>query len=109
MKISRAKWMEWDDAFWAFHDANPWVYDFLVERCREAQQRGKQRIGMSLLISVLRWEAAMQTNPTDQFKSNENHCSRYARLIMYREPGLEDFFETRRSDADNFDPSRGHH
>jgi hypothetical protein len=31
----------------------------------------------------------------DDFKLNNNYHSRYARLIMEREPGLDGFFETR--------------
>lgn len=85
-----------DDAFEAFHDANPWVYNSLVHLARELTAAGRTRIGMKMLFEVLRWQWSLRTtDPTVDFKLNNNYTSRYARLIMDHEPDLMGVFETR--------------
>ena len=51
-----------------------------------------------MLFEVLRWEWIIRGLPdtAEEFKLNNNYTSRYARLIMESEPGLEGVFETRR-------------
>jgi hypothetical protein len=84
-------------AFDEFHEANPKVYDELVRLARRAKARGHRKIGIELLFAVLRWQRMMETDDPSQaaFKLNDHYTSRYARLIMEREPDLEGFFETR--------------
>jgi len=81
--------------FQAFHEENPDVYDHLVRLAHQAKRRGHQKIGIGLLWEVMRWERSMQTIDPEGFKLNNNWRSRYARMIMQREPALEGFFELR--------------
>ena len=83
-----------DLRFWEFHRDNPHVYETLVRLARKARSRGHSKVGIGMLFEVARWEIALETN--DQtFRLNNNHRSRYARLIMQREPDLAHIFDTR--------------
>jgi len=81
--------------FLAFHEANPKVYAELVRLARQAKARGRTKVGIGMLWEVLRWHFWLETNGADEFKLNNNHRSRYARLIMGLEADLLGVFETR--------------
>lgn len=83
-----------DREFSEFHESNPDVYAELVRLAREAVARGRRRIGIKMLWEVLRWHFWLQTSSED-FRLNNNFPSRYARLVMAREPDLRGVFETR--------------
>lgn len=87
-----------EEAFAAFHAANPHVYAELVALAREARGRGVARLGIGMLFEVLRWRVALRTGG-DEFKLNNNYRSYYARLVMLREPDLDGVFETRQLHA----------
>ncbi len=85
-----------DDRFAEFHAANPHVYAELVTLARQAHARGYRRIGIELLFSALRWRRMMSTTADFYgFKLNDHFTSRYARLIMTREPDLIGLFAVR--------------
>jgi hypothetical protein len=85
-----------DEAFRAFHAANPWVYAALVKLARQAVKDGHKRVGMKMLWEVLRWEWTRQSVTTDgEWRMNNSFTSRYARLIAANEADLVDVFETR--------------
>ena len=91
---------EADRAFLDFHGANPQVYTSFVEYAREMKyamiRRGeKPVIGAKAVWERLRWQVVLTTTD-DDFKLNNNHVSRYARLAMQREPDLAGMFNTRR-------------
>ncbi len=93
-----------DLAFHYFHQANPVVYRKLVFMARELRGKGHKTIGIGMLFEVLRWQHALET--TDAvFKLNNNHRSRYARLIMSQEHDLCDIF-TLRELADTDPPEK---
>lgn len=81
--------------FRAFHAENPLVYHELVALAKDLRRRGHDRIGIGMLFEVLRWKRMLATRG-DEFKLNNDYRSRYARLIMFREPDLRGIFETRR-------------
>ncbi len=83
-----------DERFEAFHRANPHVYEELRRLALEMRRRGVRRYGIKGLFEVLRWRYALQTRG-DEFKLNNSYTSRYARLLMEREPELRGFFEVR--------------
>jgi len=89
------------DDWCAFHDQNPHVYRELVALCRRAEERGVPQWSINGIFEVLRWERALKTSG-EVFKLNNNHRAFYARAIMRDEPGLADFFEVRRSSADEY-------
>lgn len=86
---------ELDRQFWTFHNTHPEVYDALVRLARQGIAAGRKRLGIGQLYEVLRWNMALATGD-DGFRLNNNHRSRYALLIMDREPDLAGVFETRR-------------
>lgn len=83
-----------DEAFDAFHAANPFVYDALCELARRMKARGMEKIGVGFLFEVLRWEWIIATDSAD-YRLNNNLRSRYARRIMAQEPDLAGVFEIR--------------
>lgn len=89
------------DRFKAFHYANPWVMDRLIEMALRLRARGIQHYGIAALWEVLRYDWTLQTDdPTSTIKLNNDYKAFYAREIMRRHPELDGFFATRRSQAD---------
>lgn len=82
-------------AFLRFHGENPQVYAELVKLCRQARRQGHTKIGMKMLWEVMRWNLWLAVKTDDDFKLNNNHTSRYARLIMRTEPDLASIFDLR--------------
>lgn len=81
-------------AFREFHAANPRVYATLRRLALAKVRSGATRLGAKALYEVMRWELDVpSTDPAPRF--NNNHVSRYARLLMRSEPQLRDVFETR--------------
>jgi hypothetical protein len=83
------------DRFAAFHASNPWVYDALVKLARDMKASGARKIGMQMLIEVVRWQYA-RTTTGDAFKVNNDFAAHYARLIMLRNVDLDGIFEVRK-------------
>jgi len=86
-----------EQSFEKFHATNPEVYKELVAMCWQAKNAGRDRIGIGMLFEVIRWSWIVRSlpDPTEEFKLNNNYRSRYARLIMENESGLESIFELR--------------
>jgi hypothetical protein len=85
---------ELDRKFEEYHQANPQVYRELVQLAMQARRRGRRKIGIKMLFEVVRWNRFLQT-ADDEFKLNNNYHSRYARLLMQREPKLRGIFNLR--------------
>lgn len=86
-----------DERFDRFHAAHPEVYRELRRLAHQARNAGRTRIGMKQLFEVLRWERMLAGLPdeTEGWKLNNSYSSRYARLLMDREPELAGMFEIR--------------
>lgn len=82
-----------------YHAANPQVYALLRRFALEAKRSGRERLGIKALFERVRWYTDVEAK-ADSFKVNNNYTAFYARLLMEQEPELKDFFETRRSKAD---------
>lgn len=94
LEFARRAESKLDAEFRRFHADNPHVYRRLAEMARQARAAGRTRIGIGMLFEALRWEHAISTTG-DDFKLNNNHRSRYARLLMDSEPDLAGLFELR--------------
>tara|TARA_R110002020_G_scaffold145908_4_gene320212 strand:- start:7636 stop:7962 length:327 start_codon:yes stop_codon:yes gene_type:complete len=81
--------------FEEYHRTHPQVYRGLRDLALEVRRAGRQRIGMKLLIERLRWDHMLTGCEEDEWKVNNNHASRYARLLMESEPELAGLFELR--------------
>jgi hypothetical protein len=82
-------------AFEAFHAANPWVYRAFERLTGDWIERGRTRIGIGMLTEVIRWQYGRQTVSADGFKINNNFRSRYVRRLIEDHPSWADAFETR--------------
>jgi hypothetical protein len=78
-----------------FHAKNPAVYENMVKMARDLRATGHKRIGMQMLIEVIRWQSMIQTTDAD-FKLNNDYGAYYARRIMAENPALDGIFETRK-------------
>lgn len=87
-----------DTRFQRFHERHPEVYDGIVKLCRQWLVRGRDRWAVEAAFAVLRWQRRIAGLPDDAatYKLNDHYTSRYARLIMDREPDLDGIFELRR-------------
>lgn len=82
------------ERFERFHRENPHVYRRLRALIFEDLNAGLPIAGIDFYVSVLRWKIRMETRG-DDFKVNNDWRSRYARMLMEREPELRGKFETR--------------
>lgn len=78
-----------------FHKENPKVYEELLALAKQAHDRGRSKIGINMLVEVVRWNRYIQTRG-DVFKINNNFAPYYVRLIIENHPELEHLFELRR-------------
>lgn len=83
-----------DRRFEDFDKRNPQVYKQLVKLARELHHRGHKKIGIQMLIEVVRWQSLIRTEG-DDFKINNNFGARYARKIMTENSDLDGIFDTR--------------
>lgn len=94
-KVEGISKMPTDQAFHAFHRANPWVVRELEKIAWEMIRSGRKKIGIQACVEIFRWETRRHTISHD-FKINNNFCSRYARMILDRNPHWGQVFELRR-------------
>lgn len=85
-----------DQRFWEHHRARPEVYEEFRAIALDLRRRGYTRAGAKMVAEVLRWQRMMRSVDDDGLKLNNSFVSRYARLVMAREPELAGFFELRR-------------
>lgn len=83
-----------DERFAVFHMLNPHVADRLEDLACQLVAAGRTRIGVKMLVEVLRWQQQLDTI-AEPYKLNNSYSSRYARLLADRNPCLAGVFETR--------------
>jgi hypothetical protein len=89
------------EAFEAYHAANPHVYVYFKKLALKAIKIGKKKVSFKLIMNVIRWEIYLKTHeptplPSDKtFKINDAYGSRYARLFVRDYPHLEKYIELR--------------
>ena len=83
-----------DERFAVWHALNPHVADRLRVMALELVAHGRDRIGMKMLVEVLRWQQWIDTIGAP-YVINNSYVSRLARLLMDTTPELRDVFETR--------------
>jgi hypothetical protein len=65
-------------------------------RHRRKHPKGRRKVGIKMLMEVLRWNYQMQTqDPNSDFKINNNYAPYYARLLIQNNPTWADVFELR--------------
>lgn len=81
-------------AFEAFHMANPWVYAAFERLTDDWLAHGHRRVGVGMLTEIVRWRYG-RTVSGDGFKINNNFRSRYARKLIADHPQWRESFEVR--------------
>jgi hypothetical protein len=89
-----SKFLSAQERFEDFHRRNPQIYRLICEYARRLKSAGRTRYSIKTIWAVLRWQSDVQTEG-EHFKLDDRHYSRYARMVMAREPDLEGFFNTR--------------
>lgn len=84
-----------EENFEKFHEANPHIYEILVNMTRRLVGAGRRVVGIKALFEIIRWNYSIQTEHQD-FKINNNYAPLYARMIMENNPDLDGVFKTRR-------------
>lgn len=79
------------ERFERFHRLNPWVYTQLEAMTAEYVSAGRRRIGLKMLVEVLRWHYDLSTSG-DAFKISNNYTSRYARELLSAHPEWRGMF-----------------
>lgn len=80
--------------FEAFHEANPWVLTALEALIADWLAHGHSRVGIKQMFEVIRWRYGRSTTDSS-FRLNNNWTSRYARLVVERNPQWAEAIETR--------------
>lgn len=84
------------EKFDEYHRLNPQVYSALEQMARDLINKGRRKVGIKMLMEVLRWNYQMQTqDPNSDFKINNNYAPYYARLLIQNNPTWADVFELR--------------
>lgn len=83
-----------DNAFQAFHDANPGVWELFQKFTFELISKKFKHYSADAVCHQIRWHTAVITNDRD-FKLNNNYTSRYARLFHKAHSQHSNFFRTR--------------
>ena len=82
--------------FEEFNSRNPQVYQALEDMAFQLVKRGRKKIGINMLLEVLRWNYYMKTDdPNSEFKINNNYAPYYSRLLIERNPTWVNVFELR--------------
>jgi len=82
------------ERFDSFHKQNPHVYEALCKLALQMKRRGVTRYSIKGLFEQLRWLYALQTQG-EEYKLSNDFTSRYARLLLERNPELQGFFALR--------------
>jgi hypothetical protein len=84
------------EKFDEYHRLNPQVYRALEQMAGDLINKGRRKVGIKMLMEVLRWNYQMQTqDPNSDFKINNNYAPYYARLLIQNNPTWVDVFELR--------------
>jgi hypothetical protein len=87
------------ERFDAFNAANPWVLRAMESVTRQWLAAGHTKFGTKGLAEILRWEYGRRTTG-EPFKISNDFTSRYARLLIARNPDWKDVFDLRPLKAD---------
>lgn len=83
------------ERFDAWVAANEDTIILFLEFARKAQLAGHSRYGIAAIVERVRWERMVEKRES-KWKINNDYRSRLARLLVERDPRLQDMFETRK-------------
>ena len=91
-RVTRAGKTIWE-RFWEYDARHPEVYILIVKYARELKARGHILYSMDAILHRIRWHYQAEKDVIEEFKMINDFTSRYARVVMEREPDLEGFFK----------------
>jgi hypothetical protein len=83
------------EAFNAFNDQNPHIYNEFESQALAAIYKGRTKISAKMIINYIRWNEYLRSSDKS-FKINDAFQSYYARLFVERFPGYDKHFEFRK-------------
>lgn len=86
--------------FSEYHTNNPEIYRFFRRYALKSIEKGHKRLSAEFIFNIIRWETPIRAGDKD-FKINNDFKPFYSRMFLNEFPQYRDFFETRRSKADN--------
>lgn len=89
--------------FLCYNAANPDIYAALIELARRVKNAGHKRCSARVLWETIRFRRMVSRKPGQKWVLNNTYLPYYVRLIEQNEPELRDFFEKRKSRADQLD------
>jgi hypothetical protein len=78
-----------ESKFRNFHAENPHVLTELERLAAQWFNAGNSKVGVQLLLEVLRYNRSITTKSADDFKVNNDFAAHYARMMVARNPGWE--------------------
>jgi hypothetical protein len=81
--------------FKEFHQENPHIFKEFKQLAYKMKKAGRKKYSAQAIIYVIRFNQDLKTTG-DVFKINNDFTSIYARLLMYRDLSMENFFEIRK-------------
>lgn len=91
--------------FETYHRNNPSVFETFKALAFQMQRTGRKRYSAWAIINKIRWDYDLKTHG-DEFKISNDYIALYARLLIYRHPEFEPFFELKRMKTDlNWTPA----
>ena len=88
--------------WWAWHKANPHVYELFKRLTLEAIGRGHEHLSAWLIVNRIRWETSIETQG-DDFKISNDFIAYYARLFMHEHPAHQGFFRTKALKGEDYE------
>lgn len=82
------------ERFESFHKANPHVYVALRALALQMLGSGVKEYGIKGLFEILRWQFSVQTKG-EPYRLSNDFTSRYARMLVEKNPELGTFFAFR--------------
>lgn len=80
--------------FKEFHEKNGFVYQEFYKLSTKMKLNGRKKYSAWTIINKIRWDYDLKTKG-DVFKINNDFIALYARLVIYNDPALSDFFSLR--------------
>jgi hypothetical protein len=78
--------------FKQYHLANPYVYELFKNYASKMKASGRSRYSAWAIINLIRWHHDIKTTAKD-FKISNDFIALYARVLIYREPEFDGFFQ----------------
>ena len=89
-----------DQSFHEFHRGHTEIYNLFRQYALYLiNDKGKKKIGAKMIVERIRWNVFVNVTDAD-YKINNSHTSRYARMFIDEYPQYASYFELRTIHSD---------